>query len=155
AEEANRLKDQFMATVSHELRTPLTAILGYARLLRSGRVDQSVLPMALETIERNARLQAQLIDDLLDHSRILAGKLPPDVHPIDLTLVVTAAADAARVAAEAKGIQMNVTLCPTPEMVAGDSGRLQQVISNLLNNALKFTPEGGVIEVFMEASDDG
>ncbi len=152
AERASRLKDQFLAVMSHELRTPLTAILGYARLLRNRRMEEPLVPMALETIERNARLQAQLIEDLLDHTRIRAGKIRLDLFPVDLALIVGNSTDAIRVAAEAKKLHVTAALPSRPAPVAGDTGRLQQIVSNLLHNAVKFTPEGGAIEVRLEQS---
>jgi PAS domain S-box-containing protein len=150
AEEANRLKDEFLATLSHELRTPLTAILGWARLLQTNDFDQAVMTRALETIERNARAQNQLIDDLLDTSRIITGKLRLDVRSVDLADVITAAADAVRPAADAKAIRLQTLLDPQAGPVSGDPDRLQQVVWNLLSNAIKFTPKGGRVQVRLE-----
>jgi PAS domain S-box-containing protein len=144
AEAANRMKDEFVATVSHELRTPLTAILGWARLLRSGRYPlpaEAATP--LETIERNARAQARLVDDLLDVSRIITGRLRLDLRPTDLGSVVDAALDAVRPAAAAKDIALASSLDPSATSVLGDPNRLQQIVWNLLTNAVKFTPDGG------------
>jgi PAS domain S-box-containing protein len=150
AERVGRLKDEFLATVSHELRTPLNAILGWATLLRRlepGSADHS---RGLETIERNARVQGQIIADLLDMSRIISGKVPLDVQAIDLNDVVNAALDAVRLSIEAKKLRMRVTLDARAGRLRGDPGRLQQVFWNLLTNAVKFTPSGGRIDVVME-----
>jgi signal transduction histidine kinase/DNA-binding response OmpR family regulator len=150
AEQANRTKDEFLATLSHELRTPLTAILGWSYLLRTKKFDDDNLARALETIERNARSQSQLIDDLLDVSRIITGKLRLDVRPIELVPIIEAAIDSTRPAAEAKAIQFEVALDNTASQVSGDANRLQQVVWNLFSNAVKFTPEGGRVEVRLE-----
>ncbi|HKP10967.1 MAG TPA: ATP-binding protein, partial [Blastocatellia bacterium] len=147
AEAANRMKDEFLATVSHELRTPLNAILGWTTMLRKGQVNHEMLPRGLETIERNARSQAQLIDDLLDVSRIITGKLRLEVQPVELWAVIQAAADVVRAAADAKGIQLQLLLDPNAGPVSGDPQRLQQVVWNLLLNAVKFTPKGGHVLV--------
>ncbi|HEX8150001.1 MAG TPA: PAS domain S-box protein [Pyrinomonadaceae bacterium] len=151
AEEANRLKDEFLATLSHELRTPLTSILGWTRLLVQGRLDEAATRMALETIDRNATAQTQLIEDVLDVSRIISGKLALHVEPVELAAVVRNAADAVRLAAEAKGIRL--TLDTRAATVSGDPTRLQQVAWNLISNAVKFTPEGGSVEVRLERGD--
>jgi signal transduction histidine kinase len=143
AEEANRAKDDFLAVVSHELRTPLNAMLGWAHILRSGDLDERNRQRALEIIERNARAQTQLIEDLLDVSRITSGKLRLRVTPVDLRAVVEAAADAVRPAAEAKALSLSTHVDPEASALAGDADRLQQVVWNLLSNAVKFTPEGG------------
>jgi PAS domain S-box-containing protein len=148
--EANRLKDEFLATVSHELRTPLTAILGWAHLLRLGQLGERSATDALETIERNARAQSQLIDDLLDVSRIIAGKLRLDVSTVDLAQVIEAAVGAVRPAAEAKNMRLQVLLDPQVGPISGDADRLQQVVWNLLTNAVKFTPKGGRVQVRLE-----
>ena len=145
AEEANRLKDEFLATLSHELRTPLTSILGWSRLLNTG-LDERMRGRAAETIERNARAQAQLIDDLLDVSRIITGKLRLNTRPVELAPVIEAAADAVRPAAAAKGVTLRVLLDPPAGPVPGDPDRLQQVFWNLFSNAIKFTPAGGRVE---------
>ncbi len=142
AEYANRLKDEFLATVSHELRTPLNAILGWTRMLRGGHVPPERRAHVLETIERNARAQAQLVEDLLDVSRILSGKLRMEFRPVSLTVVVEAAADAVRPTAEARGVSLELD-AGDPGPVVGDPDRLQQVVWNLLSNAVKFTPRGG------------
>jgi PAS domain S-box-containing protein len=150
AEESNRLKDEFLATISHELRTPLNAILGYARLLRAGKLEREEAVKALETIERNARAQAQLVDDLLDVSRIITGKLRMEVRATDPTAFTEAAIDAVQPAAEAKGIRIQKILDTTAVSVPGDPVRLQQVVWNLLSNAVKFTPRGGKVQVRVE-----
>jgi signal transduction histidine kinase len=147
AEEANRIKDEFLATLSHELRTPLNAILGWAQVLRTGKVDESTTARALEAVERNARAQAQLISDLLDVSRIITGKLRLELTPVELPRVIDAALDSVRPAADAKGIGIRLTLDRAVGPLVGDPDRLQQVIWNLLSNAIKFTPQGGSVEV--------
>ena len=151
--EANRLKDEFLATVSHELRTPLTAILGWARLLRAGRLDEKSAPNALETIERNARAQSQLIDDLLDVSRIITGKLRLDVRQVEPGSFIEPAIEALRPAAEAKDVRIQKVMDTGVVSVAGDPDRLQQVVWNLLSNAIKFTPKGGKVQVRLERID--
>lgn len=155
AEQANRTKDEFLATLSHELRTPLTAILGWSQLLRKNDFNQDHVERALETIERNARSQSQLIDDLLDVSRIITGKLRLDVHAVELVSIIEAAIDSMRPAAEAKAIHFEVTLDRAASHVTGDASRLQQVAWNLFSNAVKFTPEGGRVEVRLERSGQG
>jgi PAS domain S-box-containing protein len=147
AQEANRLKDEFLATVSHELRTPLTAILGWAHLMRGGRLEGESAARALETIERNARAQAQLIDDLLDVSRIVTGKLRLDVVPVSPHSFIDPAVEAVRPAAEAKGVRLQKLIDSGVETVMGDPARLQQVVWNLLTNAVKFTPRGGRVQL--------
>jgi PAS domain S-box-containing protein len=147
AETANRSKDEFLATVSHELRTPLNAILGWAHMLRSNRLDDTTQTRALETIERNAKSQAQLVEDILDVSRIVTGKLKLDVRPVELAAVVDAAIDAVRPAADAKEIRIESILDPRAGPVSGDPNRLQQVIWNLVANAVKFTGRGGRVQV--------
>ena len=146
AEEANRIKDEFLATLSHELRTPLNAILGWAQVLRSGKVDEETTSRALEAVERNARAQAQLISDLLDVSRIITGKLRLELKPVELPRLIEAALDSVRPAADARQISIRVSLSPVAPLV-GDPDRLQQVVWNLLSNAIKFTPQGGSVEV--------
>lgn len=143
AEEANRMKDEFLATVSHELRTPFNAILGWAGILRRGRLDDDSTVRALETIERNARSQTQLIEDLLDVSRIITGRMRLDVQPVEVPLVIRAAVEAIRPAADAKEILLQVMVDPRAAPISGDPSRLQQVVWNLLSNAVKFTPKGG------------
>lgn len=147
AETANRIKDEFLAVLSHELRTPMNPILGWAKLLQQGNLDAARASQAIATIERNAKLQVQLIDDLLDISRILRGKLTLNSLPVSLTSVVSAAIDTVRLAVEAKAINLNVNLSPDVGQVLGDATRLQQVVWNLLTNAVKFTPAGGQITV--------
>ena len=143
AEEANSLKDEFLATVSHELRTPLMAVLGWAHLLRSNNLDEAGQQRALETIERNARAQQQLIEDLLDVSRIITGKLRLDVRPVAPETFIAAAVESVRPAADAKEIELEILNNPNIGSISGDAGRLQQVVWNLLSNAIKFTPRGG------------
>jgi len=150
AEEANRLKDEFLATLSHELRTPLNAILGWSQMLQSQHLDESEAKKALATIERSARAQNQLIDDLLDVSRIITGKLRLDVRAVDLGSVIMAAVDAVRPAAEAKNIRLQTLLDPQAGLISGDPDRLQQVVWNLLSNAVKFTPKDGRAQVRLE-----
>jgi signal transduction histidine kinase/DNA-binding response OmpR family regulator len=150
AEQANRTKDEFLATLSHELRTPLSAILGWSHLVRSGKLDEDQLMRAFETIERNARSQSQLIDDLLDVSRIITGKLQIEPRPLDLCGVIEAASDAVRPSVEAKGIQFEMLLDVETCVVRGDANRLQQIFWNLLSNAIKFTPAGGRVRVAVE-----
>jgi PAS domain S-box-containing protein len=150
AEDSNRLKDEFLATVSHELRTPLTAVLGWTHLLRSGHLDQQSTARALETIERNARSQNQLIEDLLDVSRIITGKLRLDVRPVDPGSFIDLAIEAVRPAAEAKEIRLQKLIDTGVSAISGDSQRLQQVVWNLLSNAIKFTPRGGRVQVRLE-----
>jgi PAS domain S-box-containing protein len=147
---ANRLKDEFLATVSHELRTPLNAMLGWATILRSKQLDQATMNRALETIERNARAQNQLINDLLDVSRIITGKLRLNVSPVVLVSVIETAIDSIRPAAEAKNIRIQSLLDPAAGPISGDPDRLQQVFWNLLSNAVKFTPKGGRIQIRLE-----
>ena len=150
AEQANRMKDEFLAAVSHELRTPLNAIVGWSHMLRTRRFDEATTTRALETIERNAKVQAQIVEDILDVSRIITGKLSLNVQPVDLATTIDAALDSIRPAAEAKEILMQVGLDPHASPVSGDPNRLQQVVWNLLANAVKFTPKGGRIEVRLE-----
>jgi signal transduction histidine kinase len=150
AENANRAKDEFLATVSHELRTPLTSLLGWAKLLQSDWVDKSLRVRALEAIERNARKQQELIEDLLDVSRVNAGYLRLDTHPLDLAEVIDAAIDVVRPALGARGLRLQTVMPHKSRRVTGDGRRLQQVLWNILSNAVKFTPEGGVIEVELE-----
>ncbi|MEH2418953.1 hybrid sensor histidine kinase/response regulator [Nostoc sp.] len=152
AEAANRIKDEFLAVLSHELRSPLNPILGWAKLLQSRKFDDISLKKALETIERNAKLQAQLIEDLLDVSRILQGKLNLKMMPVNLASTIEAAMDTVRLAAEAKTIQIQTMLDPMGK-VLGDSVRLQQVLWNLLSNAVKFTSAGGQVNVRLECID--
>ncbi|KYC43851.1 histidine kinase [Scytonema hofmannii PCC 7110] len=150
AEAANRFKDEFLAVLSHELRTPLNPILGWAKLLRTRKFDPAACDRALETIERNAKLQTQLIDDLLDVSRILQGKLSLNVCPVNLASVIEAAIETVGLSARAKSIEMRLILEPDVGQVSGDANRLQQVIWNLLSNAVKFTEVGGEVEIRLE-----
>ncbi|HKZ79292.1 MAG TPA: PAS domain S-box protein [Pyrinomonadaceae bacterium] len=150
AENANRLKDEFLATVSHELRTPLTSMLGYAKLLRAGMLDTADSTRALEAIERNTKTQAQIIDDILEVSRIITGKLRLNLRQINPATAIEAAIDAVRPAVEAKGISLSCDLQPSTPTVMADFDRLQQIAWNLLSNAVKFTPERGSIEVRLE-----
>ncbi len=147
AEDANRIKDEFLAMLSHELRTPLNPILGWASLLRSRPFDATTRTRALETIERNAKVQAELIDDLLDVSRILRGKLPLNIQSVALSGVVQAALETVQLAAQAKAITLTTEFDPDLGPVAGDRNRLQQIVWNLLSNAIKFTPKGGTVTI--------
>jgi PAS domain S-box-containing protein len=147
AEEATRAKDEFLAVVSHELRTPLTAILGWARMMKTGKLDDSTVARALETIERNAESQSQLIEDLLDFSRIISGKIRLDVGRVELDSLAEAAINVVRPAADAKGIRLQAILDPRAGPVSGDPERLQQVLWNLLSNAIKFTPKDGRVQI--------
>jgi signal transduction histidine kinase len=150
ARESNRAKDDFLATLSHELRTPLTAMLGWIRMLRSGHLDAPTAARALEVIDRNTKLQAQLIEDLLDVSRIITGKLDLDFRSVDLVGVIEAAIDAVGQGADAKSIRLAKTFDRTAGVVSGDPARLQQVVWNLLSNAIKFTPKGGRVDVRLD-----
>ncbi|WP_392530898.1 PAS domain S-box protein [Nostoc sp. C117] len=150
SETANRIKDEFLAVLSHELRTPLNPILGWAKLLRTRKFDETTKIRALETIERNAKLQTQLIEDLLDVSRILQGKINLNLHAVDLKIAIAAAQETVRLAAEAKSIEIQTVLSHDIGKVLGDGDRLQQVMWNLLSNAVKFTPSGGRVEVRLE-----
>ena len=153
AERANRLKDEFLATVSHELRNPLNAILGWSHMLRLGKLTPTNAERAVETIYRNAKSQAQLVADLLDVSRIISGKLRLDVRTVALTNIVNAAIDSVRPAAEAKSIRLQTMIDPGAGPISGDADRLQQVVWNLLTNAVKFTPKGGRIQVKVQRID--
>ena len=150
AQQANRAKDEFLATLSHELRTPMTSILGWARLLRMGLPADEAME-AVEAIEKSALVQAQLIDDILDVSRIISGKLRVDPEPVDLRTIADAALATVHPAAQAKNIEIVTSFPPSLPAVAGDEGRLQQVIWNLLSNAIKFTPRGGSVTLRIEA----
>lgn len=150
AETNNRIKDEFLAVLSHELRSPLNPILGWAKLLRTKKLDAAKVDYALETIERNAKLQTQLIGDLLDVSRILRGKLSLNIAQVDLVVVIEAAWETVRLAAEAKAIQIHSHLDPKAGYVLGDATRLQQVVWNLLGNAVKFTPSGGQVNIHLQ-----
>jgi PAS domain S-box-containing protein len=150
AETASRAKDEFLATLSHELRTPLNAILGWVTVLRAGAVPPETAARGLETIERSTRVQAELIADLLDVSRIIAGKLQLDVRPVNLADVIEAAREAVRTAAEAKEITVEAPGAGRTLLVSGDPARLQQIVWNLISNAVKFTPPGGRVEVTLD-----
>jgi CheY-like chemotaxis protein/nitrogen-specific signal transduction histidine kinase len=150
AEAANRAKDEFLATMSHELRTPLNAVLGWIHILRSGAGTHESRERALATIDRNARAQAQIIDDLLEVSRIVTGKLVLRVAPVDLIGVVESAIEAVNLAVGAKQLALTKTIDPMAALVRGDADRLRQVVSNLLTNAVKFTPPGGTIAVRLD-----
>jgi PAS domain S-box-containing protein len=147
AEAANRAKDEFLATVSHELRTPLNSILGWTTLLRSGRFDDAAASHALEVVDRNARAQSKLVEDILDASRLITGKLNLDFHPVELKPVINAAIDVVRPTADAKNIRLERSLGPRVGIVMGDPARLQQIVWNLLSNAIKFTPPGGRVRL--------
>ena len=153
AERASYVKDEFLATLSHELRTPLNAVLGWATALRAGHFPTEELEQGLETIERNARVQAQIIEDLLDMSRIISGKVRLDVQRVDLPAVVAAAIDTVRASASAKGVRLQTIIDPLNAPVTGDPNRLQQVFWNLLSNAIKFTPKGGRVQALLERVD--
>jgi signal transduction histidine kinase/CheY-like chemotaxis protein len=147
--EASEAKDKFLAVLSHELRTPLTAILGYASLVRKGKSDEAAVRQAFEVIERNAKLQTQLIDDLLDVSRIISGSLRLEIQPLALGPVIEVAVANTRPAAQAKGIHLDFVVDAPAAAISGDPVRIQQIVSNLLVNALKFTPSGGKVQVRM------
>ncbi|CAN5659529.1 hypothetical protein BH20ACI3_BH20ACI3_07190 [soil metagenome] len=153
AERANQLKDEFLTTLSHELRTPLTSIVGWAQMLGNPKLDPVTSLRAIEVIRRNARMQVQMVDDLLDVSRIITGKLRLSVHPVDLGTIIIAAVDGLRPAAEAKEICLQLQLKSPAGQVSGDPDRLQQVAWNLISNAIKFTPKGGRVIVSLEHVD--
>jgi len=153
AERANRLKDDFLATISHELRNPLNAILGWAHMMRLGKLNEANTERAVETIYRNAKSQSQLVADLLDVSRIISGKLRLDVRTVDLISIINAAIDSIRPATDAKSIRLQTMLDPAAGPISGDADRLQQIVWNLLTNAVKFTPKGGRIQVKLQRVD--
>jgi CheY-like chemotaxis protein len=153
AERAARLKDEFLANLSHELRTPINAILGWAQLIKPGESTNEDLAEALEVIQRNARLQAHLIDDLLDMSRVVSGKMRLDVQRVDLTEVIDAALESVRPAADAKEIRIEQIIDPLCGPVTGDPARLHQIVWNILSNALKFTDRGGKVQIVLERSN--
>jgi PAS domain S-box-containing protein len=153
AEEATRLKDEFLATVGHELRTPLSAMLGWGRMLQNGLLDPTKTARAIDSIVRNAVAQSQIIDDLLDVSRIISGQLRLDLDVIDVAEVVSSSVDVVRAAADAKGVELQTVINPEAGSIRGDSGRLQQVMWNLLNNAVKFTPRGGRVYLTLRRVD--
>jgi len=150
AERSSALKDEFLATLSHELRTPLNAVLGWASILRSGKLQGEDLEKGLATIERNAKAQAQIIEDLLDMSRIISGKVRLEVQRVDLPELLTDSVESVRATAEAKGVKLHAVIDPHVAPVSGDPNRLQQVFWNLLSNAIKFTPKDGRVQVFLE-----
>jgi len=150
---ANRMKDEFLMTVSHELRTPLTAIYGWARMLVTGQIRDDQRQRAIEIIERNAQAQTQLVNDLLDVSRVISGKVRLDVRAVDLSQVISAAVDSMQPAADAKDIRLQTIVDPAAGPVSGDGERIQQVVWNLLSNAIKFTPKGGRVQVRLERRD--
>jgi PAS domain S-box-containing protein len=149
AEQANRMKDEFLATLSHELRTPLSSILGWSRLLKDGKIPNEQMSRAIETIERNAKAQSQLIEDILDVSRITSGKLRLDVRPVELDAVIEMAIESVRPAADAKNIRLQ-KIIDSNAIVSGDPDRLQQVVWNLLSNSIKFTPKDGRVQIRLE-----
>src|SRR6185436_17493458 len=151
-EQASRAKDEFLSVLSHELRTPLNAIIGWSSLLRDGSIQGAQLTKAHEIIERNARVQARLIEDLLDLSRIEQGKLVLSIGPLEMVRVVEAALDAVRPAADAKGVRLHPAL-DSHAAIAGDADRLQQMAWNLLTNAIKFTPRDGRVHVRLQRSE--
>jgi PAS domain S-box-containing protein len=153
AQEANRLKDDFLASLSHELRTPLNAILGYTRILRAGIIGPDRYDKAIETIERNANSLAQIVEDVLDVSRIISGKMRLNVQLVDVPDIVQAAVDAVTPAADAKGVGIETVIDPRATPVSGDPDRLQQVLWNLASNAVKFTNRGGKVQVRLERVD--
>jgi signal transduction histidine kinase/ActR/RegA family two-component response regulator len=153
AETANRAKDEFLAILSHELRTPLNAMFGWVMLLRSGSLDAATATRGLEVIERNLRLQTQLIEDLLDVSRIVSGKLQLDIRPVDLGSIIEAAIETVSPAARAKAIDLQTTIEPLTGRVVGDPTRLQQIVWNLVSNAVKFTPHRGSVVVGLRQMD--
>jgi PAS domain S-box-containing protein len=154
AQEANRAKDEFLATLSHELRTPLTAILGWARLMVMGDLDAETIRTAVETIERSARMQAALVDDLLDLSRVVTGKLSLENDLVDLRNVLQGALQTQKLAADAKGIRVEAVVPEDRMVVSGDATRLQQIVWNLMNNAIKFSPAGAFVTVVLDRDDD-
>jgi PAS domain S-box-containing protein len=153
AQEANRIKDEFLATLSHELRTPLTAILGWAVMLRTTRFSEEAVSRALESIERNAKAQTQIVEDVLDVSRIITGKLRLDIRPLELAPVIQTSVDTLRPTAEAKGVLLHATIDEDAGAVAGDPARIQQIIWNMLSNAIKFTPKGAAVELRLERAE--
>lgn len=153
AQASSRTKDAFLAIVSHELRAPLNAILGWAAILRSPNTDEATRAHAAEIIERSARIQSKLIEDLLDSARVARGQLRLEVQPVDLTAVIEAAVDVMHPAAEAKEIEVHQTFVVEREVITGDPDRLQQIVSNLLSNAIKFTPSGGRVDIRLERAD--
>ena len=147
AETANCLKDEFLATISHELRTPLNAIIGWSTLLRKDKLEEDIRTRAIETIDRSAHSQAQLIEDLLDMSRIITGKLKLNIAPVKMLSVINSAIDSVQLAADSKDIKLEVAVEDSVGKIMGDANRLQQVVWNLLSNAIKFTPIGGLVKI--------
>jgi len=152
AEDANRAKDEFLATLSHELRTPINAVLGWAKMIADNRLDEKGQRRAVETIYRNAQVQTQLIEDILDVSRIISGKLKLEVSPVELSTILEAAIEAVLPAAQAKEIRLNKSIASESNFVSGDPHRLQQIIWNILSNAVKFTPNGGNVEILLNCN---
>ncbi|HEV8604285.1 MAG TPA: ATP-binding protein [Tepidisphaeraceae bacterium] len=150
AERIGRVKDEFLANLSHELRTPLNAILGWAQLLKPGQTSEAEMAEGLEIIRRNALVQGQLIEDLLDMSRIVSGKLRLNVQRVDMPAVITRAVESVQLAATAKGVRLEVVVDPIAGPITGDPNRMQQVVWNLLTNAIKFTPKGGRVQIVLE-----
>jgi len=153
AQQANRAKDEFLATLSHELRTPLNAILGWTQILRAKRLDEVTTTRAFEAIERNAKAQAELIEDMLDVSRIITGRLRLELQPVEIASAVDAALDSVRPTADVKGVKLECTINGDAGIISGDPHRLQQIVWNLLSNAVKFTPSGGLVRVHLERAD--
>jgi signal transduction histidine kinase len=153
SQESNRLKDEFLATVSHELRTPLNAMLGWLQIIRTTDMDRATVGRAMASIERNAQSQARVVEDLIELSRVVTGKLQLRTRAMDLRPVVEAALDVVRAAADAKGVSILSKLTASPAVISGDRDRLQQVIWNLLSNAVKFTPGGGEVRVRLARAD--
>jgi PAS domain S-box-containing protein len=153
AEAATRAKDEFLSVVSHELRTPLVSILGYTQLLNVATPDAALIRRIVEVVDKNSKIQLQLIEDLLDTARMMSGKLRLEVQPLDLAVVINAALDVVRPAAQAKGIELRSVLDPLAAQITGDPDRLQQTLWNLLSNAIKFTPEAGRVEINLSRAD--
>ena len=150
AERIGRIKDEFFSNLSHEIRTPLNAILGWAQLLKPGKTSDAEMAEGLEIIQRNARVQAHLIDDLLDMSRIISGKLRLDVQRVEMPSIIQAAVEAVQLAADAKGVRLDAVVDPIAGPVTGDPNRIQQIVWNLVTNAIKFTPKGGKVQITLE-----
>jgi CheY-like chemotaxis protein/two-component sensor histidine kinase len=150
AERIGKIKDEFLANLSHEIRTPLNAILGWSELLKPGQSTDEEMREGLDVIRRNVKVQAQLIDDLLDMSRIISGKLRLDVQRIELPAIIDAAIEVVRLAADAKGVRLEAVVDPVAGPVTGDPNRMQQIVWNLLSNAIKFTPRGGKVQITLE-----
>src|SRR5213079_3408353 len=153
AQEAYRAKDEFLATLSHELRTPLNAILGWIQILRAKRLDEITTARAFEAIDRNAKAQAKLIEDMLDVSRIITGRLRLEMQPVRLSSAVEAALDSVRPTADAKGVRLECDLTSDTGSISGDLHLLQQIVWNLLSNAVKFTSAGGRVRLKLEYTE--